>query len=83
MSPAGFEHTPGTPWQVNQRSRQLDHITYISSVVEVSFYIYSLTVSLQYPDLRIQMDMWQYMYEISYGMIANAKSIYLLKSTLG
>ena len=25
MSQAAFEPTPGTPWQVNQRSRQLGH----------------------------------------------------------
>ena len=33
------------------------------------------------------MDMWQYMYEIGYGFVANAKFckhlLYYLKSTLG
>ena len=39
-----------------------------------------------YSDIRIQMDMWQYLYGIGYGFIPNAKFckqlLYLLKSTL-
>ena len=54
MSPAGFEPTPGTPRQVNQRFRHLNHTSLISSWV---------FIVLQYPDLLTQMNMWQYMYE--------------------
>ena len=30
-------------------------------------------IVLQYPDIWIQMDMWQFMYGIGYALIANAK----------
>ena len=48
MSPAGFEPTPGTPRQINQRFRPLGHIGKISSGV---------FIVLQYPDLWMQTDM--------------------------
>ena len=49
---------------VTQRFRPLGHADLISIGV---------FIDLQYPDIWIQMDMWQCMYGIGYALIANAK----------
>ena len=65
MSRAGFEPSPVTPRHVNQRFRPLGHTGQISNGV---------FIVLQYPDLWIQMELWQCMNEIGYGLIANVFS---------
>ena len=52
-----------TPRQESQRFRLLGHAGLILSAVFI----------VQYSDLWIQMDMWQYLNGIGYGLIPNAK----------